>query len=378
MTLAADGEEAWRLYLEERHPLVVCDIRMPGLDGLGLLERIRECSAQTEVVLITGFSDTQVVISALRRGASNFVEKPFRPSDLLRQLEPSFIRCGLAEEASRLKEALEAEQRRCELEQRMATMGRLLAGLAHEVHNPLTFVKGNAELLRILVDRLFEREALAADPESESMAEELRTLLSDISFGARRVQALVENMKMFGARPDPTARGAFAVATIMERSCLLAQGKRRPNVELDLRLPPPEVVVEANALELETCLVNLIVNAHEAMDRTGGTITVAAETFPLTSRGAEGFVEIAVEDEGPGFGAGDVHELFTPFVSKKKGSQGLGLSIAYEAARRNGAHLSIVGREPRGTRAVVRMPYRCGPAPSVEADDRVRAPGGRG
>lgn len=104
---AATGEEAWDAFRREEPDVVLCDVRMPGLGGLGLLERIRRVSAEAEVVLVTGFADTELVIRALRAGASNFVEKSAGAAELIRQLEPSFIRCGLRAETVRLRQELE-------------------------------------------------------------------------------------------------------------------------------------------------------------------------------------------------------------------------------------------------------------------------------
>lgn len=354
---AGDGAEALDLLREHRPDVVVSDIRMPRMDGITLLEQIRDLSPGTEVVLITGFADTSLVIDALRRGASNLIEKPFRPSELIHQLQPSFLRRGLALDAARLREELESGRKRLELHQRMATMGRLLAGLAHEINNPLTFLKGNVEILRHLLSRADEASE-PEDPRGDSLRQ-ARVLLDDMGFGARRIEDLVAAMRRFGS-PVGSSRRPVALQEIMDNCLKLTQAKRSPGTRLEVERPGPEVLVDADPVELETCFVNLLVNAYEALQVQGASVRFAASLLPYATGAFHGLVEVTVEDDGPGIPQGTVDEVFTPFFTRKQGGLGLGLSLAYEAAKRNGAQIEIHTEEGQGARVVVRMPYRGG------------------
>ena len=371
---AADGVEALGLFREHRPDVVVSDIRMPRMDGITLLEQIRDLSPDTEVVLVTGFADTSLVIDALRRGASNLIEKPFRPSELMQQLQPSFLRRGLALDAARLREELEAGRKRLELHQRMATMGRLLAGLAHEINNPLTFLKGNVEILRHLLEQLAPGEE-PGDGGGPGALRQALALIDDMGFGARRIEELVAAMRRFGS-PVGSSRGPVALREIMDHSLKLTQAKRPSGTRLQVERPGPEVLVEADPVELETCFVNLLVNAYEAIQVQGTSVRFAASLLPYTTGAFHGLVEVTVEDDGPGIPQGTVDEVFTPFFTRKQGGLGLGLSLAYEAAKRNGAQIEIHTDEGRGARVVVRMPYRGGEE-GVQAPAPLQAPAAR-
>lgn len=362
---AGDGAEALDLFREHRPDVVVSDIRMPRVDGITLLEQIRELSPGTEVVLITGFAETSLVIEALRRGASNLIEKPFRPSELIQQLEPSFVRRGLALDAARLRGELEAERKSLEIHQRMATMGRLLAGLAHEVNNPLTFLKGNVEILRHLLVRAAEDPG-AGEAAGANLRQALG-LLDDMGFGARRIEELVGAMRRFGS-PVGSSRRPVALREVMDNSLKLTQAKRSPGTRLEVEPPGPGVLVDADPVELETCFVNLLANAYEAIQVQGAAVRFSASLSPYATEAFHGLVEVTVEDDGPGIPQGIVDEVFTPFFTRKQGGMGLGLSLAYEAAKRNGAQIEIHTAEDRGARVVVRMPYR-----SAEAGARTDA-----
>lgn len=345
---AANGRQAMERFLEASPELVVCDVRMPDMDGIELLGKIRELSAVTEVVMITGFADAELVIEALRKGASNFVEKPFRLEELLAQLERSFAQCRLRRETAQLQSQLDQERRRRELDARMATMGRLVAGLAHEIQNPVTFLKGNAELVRLLLQRHWGEAG-------EASRQEVDTLLADLEFGAQRIGDLVEVMRSYAA-PRQAQPAVVQLSRLVEESRKLAEHRRPPGVQLVVHPRGLEVFVRVHPVEWESCLVNLLVNAYEVLGE-GGAVAVRAALLPYPTCAYAGIAELVVEDNGPGIPQGILDEVFTPFFTRKQGGTGLGLSIAFEAARRSGTQMQIDSREEAGTRVTLRLPY---------------------
>ncbi len=352
---AGSGEEAWELYRSARPHVVVTDIQMPGIDGVELLERIRAESPRAEVILVTGFSEPATIIRALRAGASNYLEKPVRPTEVVAQVNACLERVALALEAEALRGELEVERERLTRENRLAALARLLAGLAHEIHNPLTFVKGNAELLARLIPR-----ALGSTGREETT--QIRTLLEDLVFGAERIRELVESMKALVAPTNPAARRSVAVTGLVANACRLAQSKRTPSTQLRVGALADDIVIEVTPLEMETCLSNLVANAFEAVaTQGGGTVAVSFGLFPYPTPAHEGLLEIEVADDGPGIPQGIIDEVFTPFFTRKHGGTGLGLSLSFEAARRNGAQLELHSEEGEGTRAVIRIPYSLAP-----------------
>lgn len=346
---AADGEEGWDLFRGHSPDLVVTDVRMPRLDGIGLLARVRSAAPRAEVVVVTGFVETQTLLKALRGGASNFLEKPFQMEDLTRQLSTSLHRCRLAKEADRLAVELTKERRHRELSGRLATMGRLMAGLAHEIHNPLTFLKGNAELVR----RLLQNRADAGRPDPGQA--EMVGLLNDVEFGARRIEELLAALRRFGGGSNVPEQD-IAVADLMASSIRLVAPRRPKRIAFEVALPPADVIVRVRPVEIESCLMNLLVNAFEAVDPVTGSVRFAVEGLD----GEAGQLDICVEDNGPGIPPERLEELFTPFITQKRTGMGLGLSIAYDAAARNGAKLEMDTHPGRGTKALVHLPWRKG------------------
>ena len=371
VTTAADGLEAWERFQESPFPVVLSDIKMPRMDGIELLERVRAVRPSTEVVLITGFGETGVVIEALRRGASNFIEKPFSGEELLRQMEPAFHRCALALETARLEREVADLREREERDRRMLALGRLVSGISHEIHNPLMFAKGNAEILEDFCRRACAaaREGRPPDPRA---TEEMRTVLHDLRCGLDRIESMVRTLQTFGGRPA-SPRALVRLSDLMAAALRAALPDKPPGVELRVEAPPEAVVVEVNEAEMEICFASLLTNAFET-SRFGGTLVrFTTRELPYPTRDFSGFVEVVVQDDGPGIPRGILDEVFTPFFTTKEGGTGLGLSIAYEAAKRNGAQVEIESDEGRGATVTVRLPFHRREQPPADSGARPEA-----
>lgn len=210
----------------------------------------------------------------------------------------------LADTNLRLEQAQE-EARRSE---RLAALGQLSGGLAHELRNPLAVIKGSAETLM--------RRVAGSDPITTEMAEY-------ISSEVNRMNALVTRFLDF-ARPHKLQTRPERVPPLIERA-LKSAHDRWPdaNVTVERRLAPdlPEVRVDADLVD--RVFTNLVLNAYEAMGTAGGRLRVSAVPATDGKRG----VEITFEDTGPGIPAELREQIFNPFFTTKDTGVGLGLSI---------------------------------------------------
>ncbi len=213
------------------------------------------------------------------------------------------------EETNLQLQRAEADARRSE---RLAALGQLSAGLAHEIRNPLGVIKGSAEMLQ---KKLQGSEPLAGE------------LAGYISAEVNRLNALVARFLDF-ARPAHLDLHAQRVCDLIERSLesVLAQS---PNSKVRVERhysPVPEILADEHLCE--RIFVNLIQNAFQAMEASPGgreevlTISVA----PETSAGRSG-VSVAIEDTGPGVPPGAREQIFNPFFTTKKDGVGLGLAV---------------------------------------------------
>jgi two-component system, NtrC family, sensor histidine kinase HydH len=238
----------------------------------------------------------------------------------------------LAETNRRLEQAQE-EARRSE---RLAALGQMSAGLAHEIRNPLGVIKGSAEMLH---QKLGESNPLASE------------LAGYISSETNRLSALVTRFLDF-ARPLHTELAPQEITAALDRAlhsvALSSTRKEEDPVRVERNYEANLPLVPLDESLSEQAFVNLIQNAYDAMGSGGGTLRVAAARANNTNR--EG-VEVRIEDTGPGIPAELREQIFNPFVTTKKTGVGLGLSIVSRII--DGHHGTIrveTGREASGQR----------------------------
>jgi len=217
--------------------------------------------------------------------------------------------------------------------ERLSTVGRLAAGIAHEINNPLEGMSNYLDLARQDLAR--------------SDAESLRKRLDGIQEGLKRAEAIVRRV-LAHADPSMAPRTPVHLGEILEQS--LGFIRERPefdNIRFDLDLPPEPLVVEGNAAMLGQVFLNLMLNACEAQPG-GDEVQVAA------AREKDGIIaEIA--DRGPGVPDAEAARVFEPFYTTKS-STGLGLSICYSIARQHGAELKMERRAGGG--AIFKMIFK--------------------
>ena len=235
-------------------------------------------------------------------------------------------------ERQRIEELRSAQQQLLQSE-KLATIGQMAAGIAHELNTPLTYIMGNLELLESLADSPAEKE-----------------MLSSIAVGAERITGLAQRLLAF-SRPAEEAPVALAVNDVIERSLELCHYQiLKGGVQLRKELAAGLPTVQGVANQLETALINLVVNAVHAMEG-GGTLQVS--TAPR-----DGHVEIAVADSGQGIPVEIQPTIFEPFFTTKpegKGT-GLGLSTVLMIVERHKGRIEFTSAPGRGTTFRISLP----------------------
>jgi signal transduction histidine kinase len=239
----------------------------------------------------------------------------------------------LAETNRRLEQAQE-EARRSE---RLAALGQLSAGLAHELRNPLAVIKGSAETLI--------RKLANTDPITTEMA-------SYISSEVNRMNALVTRFLDF-ARPHKLQQHTEQIPPLIERA-LKAARERWPDakVEVERQFAPdlPEVKLDGDLVE--RVFTNLALNAYEAMGPAGGKLHVSA----VPSSGGKRGVEITFQDTGPGIPAELQEQIFNPFFTTKEAGVGLGLSIVSKIVDDHRGSIRVTSEPGKGACFTVLLP----------------------
>jgi two-component system NtrC family sensor kinase len=258
----------------------------------------------------------------------------------LRQLEGELmaLNSGLEHEVAARTAALEAAQEQLVRTEKLSSLGKLSASIAHEINNPLAGILTFAKL----VSRTLEE-----GPPDEAHCAAIRRNLSLVEREAQRCSAIVRNLLDF-ARERPIAlRPTDVNAAIDEALSLVANQVAIQGVALERALSPVAPVL-ADFGQLRQAFVNVAMNACEAMGR-GGKLSIA-------SRPVGGGVEIAFSDTGPGIPPERLRKIFDPFFTTKEKGTGLGLSVVYGIVERHGGRIDVESRVGEGTIFTFRLP----------------------
>ncbi|MDD9971093.1 MAG: response regulator [Myxococcales bacterium] len=372
--VADNGTRAWEVLSGDDGPrLAVLDWQMPGLDGVDICRRLKGQRGDGYVytVLVTHKAGKNDLSTGLDAGADDFIRKPVDPAELRSRL--GVAKRVLAYDAkladtNRLlhqyaaeMEAL-AEERAKQLvhADRMATLGVLSAGVAHEVNNPATFISGNAQTLERfckdlipLLDGQVEKLPAEDARKVRFILEEAPATIAGIQNGVARIAKIVSGLKAY-ARQERGERSLCALAECVQRAtelCAFQLGKKSVLIESKVDETLPQVRVDAQ--QIEQVLVNLIVNAADAMDgRDDATIRISSVV--------EGdMVVLIVQDNGPGIPETVMSKVFDPFFTTKapgKGT-GLGLSICRRIVDDHAGRLSAHNLAEGGARFRVALPW---------------------
>jgi signal transduction histidine kinase len=345
---APDGLRGLDAALRFAPDAVVCDVMMPGIDGVELVRRLRADPAGRgiPVLLITARADPESRMRGLEAGADDFLVKPFSTRELVTRLRNLVVLRASERELARRNDALEralGELRRAQsdlvAQARMASLGQLVAGVAHELNNPVNFLCGATFAIEEKLGKCRN------DVPAPELVEQVRKLAAVARVGGERVAGIVENLRQFSGRPARThgptdlAEGARLTLALLEPRI------RESGTRLDVRLEEPLTVL-GHAGEVHQVLMNLLTNALQAAP--GGTVAIRGGRENGTA-----WVEVA--DDGPGIPEDVLPRIFEPFFTTRDPGQGtgLGLSISETIARAHGGRIDV--RAAPGGGAVFRL-----------------------
>ncbi len=333
LTQASDGEEALARIEAHRPDLLLLDHHLPGISGMEILEKVAADPNETPdmlAVMITAYASLETAVSATKRGAYDFLAKPFTPQELKATVRKAARQLILQREARRLAE----EQRQVRFQ--------FISVLAHELKAPLGAIDG---YLHLMQDRVAGDQLEAYDKIVNRCVVRLdgmQKLIYDL-LDLTRIESGQKNRRI-----EPADLREIAEQSI--ESYVPDATKRGISIELDIE---PETQMTVDRGELEIILNNLISNAVK-YNRDGGRVDVVCRT-------ADEIVTITVSDTGIGMAPEDVEKLFGEFTRIKNAKtqnilgSGLGLSILKKLAQLNGGDVSVTSEVDKGTTFTVTM-----------------------
>jgi signal transduction histidine kinase len=323
---AVDGQQAIEKASQFLPDIILLDMMMPEKDGLQACREIREKTSthSIPVVLLTARADEETKLAALQAGASDFLTKPFSTTELHVRIKNLVESHEYQRKVSKQKSALE-----CTLEQlketesqlvqseKLASLGRMSAGIIHEINNPLNFATTGLFALR------HKGKYIAAEQK-----EEYADILKDVEEGITRVKNIVTDLRMF-SHPETESREQVEVADVVSSALRFLSGEWKDKITIVHELPEHQTIW-GNKNRLIHVVLNLLQNALDA---------VGSKKFPegespnirIEGRVESNLSRLIIRDNGPGIEDENLDKIFDPFFTTKDvgAGMGLGLSICY-------------------------------------------------
>jgi len=328
--------------------IVLSDLSMPGFSGYQALHIVRELRPRVPFIFVSGTMGEENAVGALHEGASDYIIK-HQPMRL-----PSAVARAIREARS------EQEQLRVEEElmraQRLESLALLAAGLSHDLRNIL-------QPLLIVPDLIRER---SDDPKVIRLADV-------IAESGRRGHEMVDSMLSF-VRGSRQSSERVCMERLFQAVGLLLKSSLPANIELQLEVEDGQLAVEGNFTELQQVLINLGLNAIQAMP-DGGQLLLAATRVPAAGGGEQ--LCIRVVDQGTGMDEATLQRLFTPFFTTKSAGTGLGLVSSRRIIESLGGAITVQSTPGQGTCFDLLLPLNA-QLPADEQAAAARIPVGRG
>lgn len=339
IVIAEDGNQAWKILQTDSPKLAILDWMMPGIEGVELCRRIREKTDGNYVyiILLTSKVENKDIVAGLDAGADDYITKPF-DSDVLHSRVAVGARIVqyetvLAEKnvqlqryGSEMEKLAQERSKQLIHAERMATVGLLSAGIAHEINNPTAFIAGNIQTLEKFWGDMEPalRQQIQQNGENTQklgfILDEMPKAVEGIHSGVMRISRIVKGLKSF-CRKNEDSVAACDINTCVEQALELCHNalKYYVTVERDLAENLPQIMADSQLIE--QVLINLFVNAADAMTEYGqGTLTIKTQS-------TDNSVVVKVSDTGQGIPDDKLDDIWQPFFTTKPPDKGTGLGL---------------------------------------------------
>jgi two-component system cell cycle sensor histidine kinase/response regulator CckA len=327
--------------------VILLDLSLPDSRGLATFLVLHQRAQDIPVVILTGHSDDTLASQAIQNGAKDFLPKNSLDGIQLART----IRYAL--ERRQWEETIHLGEERIRRLEKLEAVGRLSAGIAHNFNNILTAIIGNCELLLT---------QLGADPQARRRAEAILT-------ASRRASSLTRELTAF-CRTQPTKRQVFSLNQILDDMHLLLQGAISKDITFQLDLRADAGYIESDPAQIEQIVLNLVINARDAMPN-GGPIIIRTMAVDLATA-ADGlpdivppgsYVALTIHDSGKGMDATTAQRAFEPFFTTKEEGKGTGLGLAtvYSIVGQNNGYVHLVSQPGAGSTFTFYFPRHSSP-----------------
>src|SRR6266850_5011455 len=304
-------------------------------------------------------ADEETKLAALSAGANDFITKPFSTTELSVRLKNLFDAYNLQQELARQNQILEAtidQLKETEVQlvhsEKLASLGRMSAGIIHEINNPLNFAKTALYVLRIMTESLSANEK-----------KEFGEVLEDMGEGINRISSIVSDLRTF-TQPHLSQLEKVSVSEVVNSALRLLSNEWENKVRVEKEIPEHQMIW-ANRNQITQVMVNLLQNALHALEKKHCSESGAIIWIRGIDENGESL--IIVRDNGEGITSENLQKIFDPFFTTKDVGEGmgLGLSICYRIMKQHGGRIQV--ESERGTYAEFTLHFSQRPIDSMPA-----------
>jgi signal transduction histidine kinase len=309
-----------------------------------VLRQVKDKNPEIEVILLTGHSSIQDGVKGIKLNAFDYLTKPIQLEHLVSKINQAYAK--ILREEEKLKEAafkarMEQQMIACE---RLASLGTLAAGVAHEINNPLAIIGESAGWIKSLL----QKPEFSAIPRRA----DFEKAVSKIEGGIERARHITHQLLGFVAKQDSVPSEVRVEELMREALDLVKKEALQKDIRMEAHCEPKALTIWSDPYQLRQVLLNLLTNAIHATG-AGGSIMVNA------GRVDDGF-RLTVRDAGPGIPKENLERIFQPFFSTKPPGEGtgLGLFVSRRSMERIGGTLEVESRLGQGTSFHVILPKK--------------------
>jgi signal transduction histidine kinase len=339
---APDGETCLTMLAKQPVDVVVMDVMMPGMNGIDALFKIKKHYHETEVILLTGNANTQDGVEGIKSGAFDYLTKPVEFEHLLGKIVQAYDKIISDREQKAAKEYKARIEQQMIATERLAALGTLAAGVAHEINNPLAIINESAGYLRTVL----QKKDLAEIPYKASFDKALEKIEKSV----KRARTITHQLLADVGKKEQVLAEIDMQALVNETVQLIRRDAESKGIQLNLEVDRNQRTLWADPNQIRQVLINLLNNAIHATDEDGEIIV----RLQSTDTGAA----IDISDTGTGIPKENLERIFEPFFSTKAPGEGtgLGLFVSRDIVEKFGGELTVESKLGAGTCFRIHIP----------------------
>jgi two-component system, NtrC family, sensor kinase len=342
------GQKALQLLEHQPADIVILDFKMPGMGGLECLKKIKKMPGLIEVILLTGHADIHAGVEGIKAGAFDYLTKPVELDHLVRKIKQAYhkIKRLIGEkEAIAFKERVKQQM---VVAERLAALGTMASGVAHEINNPLAVIQDSAGWLQ----QILEKPEMQDMPRKKDFQKGLERIDNAVTRAGRITQQLLQAVKTQTTETaDPSTFVEVDLIKLAQEAISLVEPEAAmKQVTIELESDDSHPSAWSDPLQLLQVLLNLLGNSVQATNE-GGRITVCLKVSLEE-------VTIIVKDNGCGISEENLPRMFEPFFTTKEADQGtgMGLYVSWGIITGLGGLISVESEIDQGTTFTISLP----------------------